>query len=176
MASNGCQAFIDCRCGCRGSEDKQSCASKRRPCGMWRIGSKTWLPVDDVEARISSSPQSVSVREKMKDKLWMSEADAYFLRQNDEMLEKTLPKVRAKIEALMLRRSPHCPMCIVAAHTPSSSMSSRRARSSCVLTHMVLFVIYLHYAQIRADIATDSSRAVVSFSLLPRLDIRSHVR
>eukprot|EP01043_Picozoa_sp_COSAG02_P053636 COSAG02_NODE_5953_length_3916_cov_1.450616_3_plen_304_part_00 len=65
--------------------------------GMRRIGSKTWLPVDEVEAGISSSPRSVGVREKMKAKLWMSEAvDAYFLRQNDEMLEKTLPKVRSR--------------------------------------------------------------------------------
>jgi hypothetical protein len=32
----------------------------------------------------------------MKAKLWMSAAvDDYFIRQNDEMLEKMLPKVRA---------------------------------------------------------------------------------
>ena len=66
--------------------------------GMRRVGSKTWLPVDGVGASLSNSPRSVSVREKMIEKLWMSEAvDAYFLRQNDEMLEKTLPKIRADI-------------------------------------------------------------------------------
>ena len=66
--------------------------------GMRRVGSKTWLPVDGVADSLSNSPRSVSVREKMKEKLWMSEAvDAYFLRQNDLMLEKTLPKIRADI-------------------------------------------------------------------------------
>lgn len=68
--------------------------------GMRRIGSKTWLPVEEPETEMSSSPRSVSVRAKMKDKLWMSEAvDAYFLRQNDEMLEKMLPKVSSRSRA-----------------------------------------------------------------------------
>lgn len=62
--------------------------------GMRRVGSKTWLPLDELEGDLSNSPRSVRVRDKMKEKLWMSEAvDAYFLRQNDEMLEKMLPKV-----------------------------------------------------------------------------------
>ena len=58
---------------------------------MRRVGSKTWLPIDASE---ESSPRSTSIRDKMKEKLWMSEAvDEYFLRRNDEMLEKMLPKV-----------------------------------------------------------------------------------
>ena len=45
----------------------------------------------------SGSPrQSAAGREKIKAKLWMSAAvDDYFLRKNDDMMEKLLPKIRA---------------------------------------------------------------------------------
>ncbi len=74
------------------SRVKSEQASGSNP-GMRRVGSKTWLPLDEVGTG-SCSPGDESVRVKIKEKLWISEAvDAYFLRKNEEMLEKMLPKV-----------------------------------------------------------------------------------
>lgn len=73
--------------------------------GMRRVGSKTWLPTmaDDGAASLASgSPrQSAAGREKIKSNLWMSAAvDDYFIRKNDDMLERLLPKIRADIAAV----------------------------------------------------------------------------
>lgn len=72
--------------------------------GMRRVGSKTWLPIDGTEV---PSPRSTSIRDKMKEKLWMSEAvDEYFLRRNDEMLEKMLPKVSKRLDTACTHNRP----------------------------------------------------------------------
>ena len=63
--------------------DPSDAPSPEKAGGMRRVGSRNWLPtLDESGAEVKGSPRAMAGREKMLQKLWMSEAvDSYFLRQ-----------------------------------------------------------------------------------------------
>jgi len=81
------------------SSAQHAIASERAPAvAMKRSGSRNLL--DEAASKFFSGKTAEETNAEVAEKLWLSsQVDNYFLRQNDELLERLLPRIRADIAA-----------------------------------------------------------------------------
>ena len=134
--------------------DPSDAPSPEKAGGMRRVGSRNWLPtLDESGAVVKGSPRAMAGREKMLQKLWMSEAV-------DATGQVTTWSFPSLLPTLARSAAVVCCFCLVV-------LLGRRGACARQNDEMLERLL----PRIRADVKADSSRSVVSFShFQPRLD------